>query len=1202
MMGVLQYLLIRCERDGGIIFAPRINELPLSRTFLYQYFPTIVAVVFSIHLAWVDLDTKRIEPFYQMSQEGGALGQDSLLLHYPYDFIPLVPLTAFRRRHWSVFYASLAVVITTWGVVPIQAGIFATSTITRLSSASTTKSTGYLPSARQASELSLRYVQSVYGIATLNETLPPYMTRAYTLAPFKARSSNLDRDELWTAPTTLYSLDMECEEARPKGTNSWTDSHGCTTIGLNTNQTIGRVDASGEDAGVYGVREYSAMYVGYWNLGMANYYIAGSCPREFSNRFYAGFGRNKRFAADPPIQPTSTFCHASYYQQEVNATISSKTKHPIGDVVPLGPKRPLSDDIFNITLFEGQLNDASPMQEVRGALPDDGFPSYAGRIAYMNITLTEAGSTSGGWIHTMAALAIISGNKSLENYLEIDKLRLSYEAAYRLMFSRAMHEVLDQDFASTVEVEGTRRVTTQTVLLVPVFTYIAEALLGVVSLATLGLWYCSSNRSLNLRTDPSTFASVMSLTASEQSLLEYFEQLDLAPDHDMDERINSTRYSLTEHGISMMTKKGTGGTTDSPIFTFPQEVVAKPVKPFEFRSFISLPFIILHVIMAVLLAVLFFKGRANGFPHPSKNKLVQNLIQNYIPTAIATLIEPIWLMINRVSCQIQQLEELRKGATRAERSIDLNYGSFPPQLALFKALRSKHLLLAAVCSMALLANVLAVAFADLFDQDIRYMDAKTEFEVLLRDKVVAMNGSIGPGFRAQSKNASGAWKGGDGSDQFLVAESNITNGTPLPPWTDHKMMYIPFASGNRGNELYKTRTAAFGSTLECGPLISGLNYTAILGPPWDPYNDQIETPQLYLSTTALSSSGETATCFGGTGILTSLITEKWDPPNCTQGQVALEVIMALQARENATKQELDACAGTVAFGWIREPHGTCGMMRNRTLDESNSLFVGCVQKLEIGDAMVLVDSKGFLQQPAEDLELIPPDDEERLEKHFTTAPLELIKQSSQYLFDKFPTPRFHQDTYASHAINYFVRARIGSKFLDPTQPPPTFEEVQKPLNDVYRFLFATWLGINKENLFDARGENKTLIQGWAIRPTERIFLSTPMFVIAESILGCYVIVAVLVYIRRPGQYLARLPTTLAAMIAMFAASAAVQDMQGTSAHTRKERSHHLKRLDHRYGYGSYIGTDGKIHVGIEKVPRVAIKTNMSWWQRKTSNV
>jgi hypothetical protein len=95
----LVYLLGRSKRDGGIMFAPRISDLPLSKTFMYQYFPTIVAVVYSIWWAWIDLETKRLEPYYQLSKDEGALGKDSLLLHYPFDFIPLVPITALKNRY-----------------------------------------------------------------------------------------------------------------------------------------------------------------------------------------------------------------------------------------------------------------------------------------------------------------------------------------------------------------------------------------------------------------------------------------------------------------------------------------------------------------------------------------------------------------------------------------------------------------------------------------------------------------------------------------------------------------------------------------------------------------------------------------------------------------------------------------------------------------------------------------------------------------------------------------------------------------------------------------------------------------------------------------------------------------------------------------------------------------------------------------------
>jgi hypothetical protein len=98
LIAVLQILLWKSQRDSGLIFAPSINDLPLRQTFLYLYFPTILAVVFSIYWAWIDLETKRMEPYYQLSKENGALGKDSLLLHYPFDFIPLVPLKALRDR------------------------------------------------------------------------------------------------------------------------------------------------------------------------------------------------------------------------------------------------------------------------------------------------------------------------------------------------------------------------------------------------------------------------------------------------------------------------------------------------------------------------------------------------------------------------------------------------------------------------------------------------------------------------------------------------------------------------------------------------------------------------------------------------------------------------------------------------------------------------------------------------------------------------------------------------------------------------------------------------------------------------------------------------------------------------------------------------------------------------------------------------
>lgn len=95
---ILLCLLAVSLRNGGVIFAPDVSDLPLRTSFAYLYLPTVIAVVFSIYIVWVDVDAKRFAPYRQLSKPAGALGKDSLLLHYPYDFLPVVPFFAMRKR------------------------------------------------------------------------------------------------------------------------------------------------------------------------------------------------------------------------------------------------------------------------------------------------------------------------------------------------------------------------------------------------------------------------------------------------------------------------------------------------------------------------------------------------------------------------------------------------------------------------------------------------------------------------------------------------------------------------------------------------------------------------------------------------------------------------------------------------------------------------------------------------------------------------------------------------------------------------------------------------------------------------------------------------------------------------------------------------------------------------------------------------
>ena len=85
-------------RNGALTFADPQRGFSMVQMFCYRYLPQIVIVLYGVGWAAVDLDVKRLEPYFQLSKPGGASASDSILLHYPFDVLVLVPITAAKRR------------------------------------------------------------------------------------------------------------------------------------------------------------------------------------------------------------------------------------------------------------------------------------------------------------------------------------------------------------------------------------------------------------------------------------------------------------------------------------------------------------------------------------------------------------------------------------------------------------------------------------------------------------------------------------------------------------------------------------------------------------------------------------------------------------------------------------------------------------------------------------------------------------------------------------------------------------------------------------------------------------------------------------------------------------------------------------------------------------------------------------------------
>jgi hypothetical protein len=178
---------------------------------------------------------------------------------------------------------------------------------------------------------------------------------------------------------------------------------------------------------------------------------------------------------------------------------------------------------------------------------------------------------------------------------------------------------------------------------------------------------------------------------------------------------------------------------------------------------------------------------------------------------------------------------------------------------------------------------------------------------------------------------------------------------------------------------------------------------------------------------------------------------------------------------------------------------------------------------------------------------------------------------------------WHSDSVSGGWFDYFIWKMYGSRMFNVSLPPPPVDEGIEQFRAAFRKMTAIWLGLNMDKLLVPANSSSPPLHGFAYVKENCIFLSQPSFIVVETILVMYAVIIVIVYFRRLGRYLPRMPTTIGSVVAMFAASEALEDMQNTADLDEKSREKHVKALSYQYRYGHFVGTDGMQHQGIEKL-------------------
>jgi hypothetical protein len=617
---VLQWLLYESQTTGGVLFAPSINDLPLSKTFGYLYAPTIIAVIYGLLWSWIDLDIKRMEPYYQLYSPSGALAENSLLLQYPFDFVAIVPFQAARRKHWSVLTAALAGVVVLWTLTPLQAGIFATENRVVTITVPFLTSKSYQPTSNQSGPSAL-YAQHAYNIAWLNEKLPPYSTVDFVLDAYAPATSHaMYGDEIWNGTTKLYSVDVVCEPTINYVSNPWSNnpdtkynsSSGCS-YGLPVKTGTGN-DTS---------KTLEAMYVGYSDQnGMADWYLEGYCPKQANHTFLvrttlfleAGISDETLASTTTPnngvLRSTSLYCEPRYYEQEVNASVAA-TNGSVIAVTPVGQKNDLPREMFDIDLFERAMSSGLDYSGPgvsydigRGNFPENAWPDQKTHFTDTNLDMS--------YLPKMVPFSFAALKKpKLEDYLDPETLAESYQAAYRLLFVAQMAQILRPDLGNTATShDGQSTYHTQALVLVPGFTYAVEALLVLAVLFNLSIIYFSLTRTCNLQSDPTSIASHMSATADDSELLTLLGGLDNTSAAGLYNALRGSKFSLSAHAkIELLSVPVTGYSQHG---NPEQTKITKGVQVPELRWYSGVAFLAVQLASIAVFSYLFHQAKVNN--------------------------------------------------------------------------------------------------------------------------------------------------------------------------------------------------------------------------------------------------------------------------------------------------------------------------------------------------------------------------------------------------------------------------------------------------------------------------------------------------------------------------------------------------------------------------------------------------------------
>ncbi|TQN74446.1 hypothetical protein CSHISOI_01047 [Colletotrichum shisoi] len=496
---------------------------------------------------------------------------------------------------------------------------------------------------------------------------------------------------------------------------------------------------------------YKMLYIGFHNSPWADYWLGSTCSKASAgNQFLATWGHSDY--AKNEINLTSIFCETSYYKQPVSATIRSADLVPLEQsIMPLGPRERLSETEFNSTAFEHLLGAGVSSTELQ---VEREHPF--GRLLEQHQQVERLGIK---WpMSPMAGFAIGSRKDvmTLNVYQDETSLGNAYNSTHKMLFSLALRRVLTNATNATT---ATGAVTVEQH--------------GIINSTTLLDKFagkgCLPEDVLKKSFEEQRFKLFCGCQSSSRQMV--IKVVDIRDESSEERRIKLSHLDSAFHAGHY-----------------------SPIKPLALRREVGL--IVVLSMMAAAGGLVYLKmmeQQNNGIIRPNASFEVLQILENYVPTVFATLLEPFWVLINRLLCILQPFQDLWSGKRSAESSINARYTSLPPQLVFWRAVRS------------------AVGLGGLFNEKPIAIEHSHEFRQTMMPRL--SNDSL---FKEETRKFFS--NSAPYEVPFYITMNNVSQGTPLTPWVNHEYFFQPlgFLPNEATNmDTYTARTRGFGVNPSC---------------------------------------------------------------------------------------------------------------------------------------------------------------------------------------------------------------------------------------------------------------------------------------------------------------------------------------------------------------------------------------------------